>query len=442
MAKRGQNEGSIFQRKDGRWVAVVNLGSASGKRVRKSCYGETRKEVQEQLTKALSDIQKGLPVVSDKQTVGKYLAWWLEEVVRRKNRPATWRSYEQLVRLHIEPAIGNAPLSKLTTQQVRTFLNSKQDSGLSSRTVQYLHAVLRKSLNVALKDQTVIRNVAALVDPPRVVAKEVQPLTPDEARRFLEAIQGNRLEALFTVAVSLGLRQGEALALRWQDVNLEAGKLRVRYALQRFTPRKEKGARRSAGIPSRGPDNRVNGVDRVRGISPETQPKAPAEIHLVEPKTKKSRRTIDLPQVTLSALTVHLMRQTEERQLAGTRWTVPTVHCEGRIEPAEDFVFTTGIGTPLEGRNVTKRFQKLLEDARIPRHRFHDLRHTAATLLAVQGVHAKAIQAVLGWDQVAMVDRYAHFVDEMRKDAATKMDAILKPVAVRVAVKPAEAKAN
>lgn len=441
MAKRGQNEGSIFQRKDGRWVALLNQGWQNGKRVRKSYYGETRKEVQEQLTKALSDAQNGLPVVSDKQTLGKHLAWWLEEVVKRKNRPSTYRSYEQLVRLHIEPALGNAALSKLTTQQVRTFLNAKQDSGLSSRTVQYLHAVLRKALNVALKDQMVIRNVAALVDPPRVVAKEVQPLTPDEARRFLESIQTDRLEALFTVAVSLGLRQGEALALRWQDVNLETGKLRVRFGLQRFSPR-EKGVNRVERTCSQPRHDRVNGVNGVEESKPEAEPKPPGEIHLVEPKTKKSRRTIDLPQVTLNALAAHQMRQAEERRLAGSRWTVPMVHCEGRLEPAEDFVFTTSIGTPLESRNVTKRFQKLLEDSGIPRHRFHDLRHTAATLLAVQGVHAKAIQSVLGWDQVAMVDRYAHFVDEMRKDAATKMDAILRPVAVKLAVKPAGEKAN
>jgi len=153
MSKRGQNEGTIFQRKDGRWVALVNQGWQNGKRVRKSYYGETRKEVQDQLTTALSDIQKGLPVLSNKQTLGKHLAWWLEEVVMRKNRPSTYTSYEYLVRLHIAPSLGTVPLSKLTTQQVRTFLNAKQDSGLSSRTVQYLHAVLRKSLNVALKDQ-------------------------------------------------------------------------------------------------------------------------------------------------------------------------------------------------------------------------------------------------------------------------------------------------
>jgi integrase len=420
MAKRGQNEGSIFKRQDGRWVAQVDLGWQNGKRQRKVYYGETRKAVQEQLTKALGDLQQGLPVVSDRQTVGKYLAWWLEEVVKRTTRPCTYRSYEQLVRIHIEPAFGSVGLSKLTSQQVRTFLNAKLDSDLSSRTVQYLHAVLRKALNVAMKDQMVVRNVAALVDPPRVAGKEVQPLTPKEARAFLKATQGNRLEALFTVAVSLGLRQGETLGLRWRDVDLEGGRLRVRYALQRFTPKREK-----------------DGDDGKK-----KRQRHPSEIHLAEPKTKKSRRVVDLPKVTLSALAAQQMRQTEERRRAGSRWMASTVHIEGRLEEVDDFVFTTSIGTPLEGRNVTKWFQKLLKDASIPRHRFHDLRHTAATLLAVQGVHPGAIQAVLGWDQASMMDRYTHFVDEMRKDAATKMDDILKPVAVKVAVKPVEAKAS
>src|SRR5438105_2929219 len=119
MAKRGQNEGSIYQRNDGRWCATVNVGWVNGKRLRKSYYGTTRKDVQEQLTKALSDVQKGLPIVSDKQTVAKHLAWWLDDVVKRKNRPSTYRSYEQLVRLHIAPALGKIALSKLTTQQVR-----------------------------------------------------------------------------------------------------------------------------------------------------------------------------------------------------------------------------------------------------------------------------------------------------------------------------------
>jgi integrase len=411
--KRGNSEGSIYQRKDGRWVGSVNLGFVNGKRRRKDFYGDTRREVQAQLTKALADVQNGLPIVQETQTVRQYLERWLADVVARKTRPKTHQSYEEVVRLYIAPFVGELKLVKLNTQQVRAMLNALEDNpDLSSRTVQYTHAILRKALNDALKDQTIVRNVAALVDPPRVVAKEVQPLTPSEARVFLEAIQGDRDEALYTVAVSLGLRQGESLGVRWPDVDLEAGTLRVRYALQRLKP-KGKGR-------------------EVRGL----------EIHLVEQKNKKARRTLELPAVTLAALVMHRARQAEERVLCGSKWKVSKVHCEGKTIVVDDFVFTTKIGTPLDGRLVTKRFQRILKHAGIPRHRFHDARHTAATLLAVQGVHPKAIQSVLGWDQLAMVDRYTHFVDEMRKDAAVKMDAILKPVAVNLAVKPEIKKAN
>ena len=421
MAKRGQNEGSIYQRTDGRWVACINLGWLNGKRGRKHFYGRTRRDVQGKLTEALRNQQLGLPIPMEKQTIKQYLTRWLEDVVRRKNRPATYRSYEQLVRVHIVPAIGDVVLTKVTTQQVRAMLNEKQDSGLSSRTVQYLHAILRKALNVAWKDQAVARNVAALVDPPRVAAKEVQPLATNQARAFLKAVQTERLEALFTVAISLGLRQGEALALRWRDVDLELGTLRVRYALQRLKTKRQT----TNSSPNETSDS-----------------ESPVEIHLVEPKTKRSRRTIDLPGVTRTALSAHRTRQAAERELCGSGWVTPKVHCEGRVEESDDFVFTSTIGTPLDGRNVTKRFQRILKSAKIPAHRFHDLRHTAATLLAIQGVHPKAIQSVLGWDQVSMVDRYAHFVDEMRKDAATKMDAILDPVAVNLAVKSPNPKAS
>jgi integrase len=185
-------------------------------------------------------------------------------------------------------------------------------------------------------------------------------------------------------------------------VDLENGKLSVRYALHRVNPRSDDSA--SAGTKVGEPKRRD-----------------PAEIHLTEPKTRKSRRTLDLRQ-----------GQASGRKLCGSRWQAPKVHCEGRIEEVDDFIFTTSIGTPLDGCNVTKRFQKILEDAKIPRHRFHDLRHT---LLAVQGVHPKAIQGVLGWDQASMLDRYSHFVDAMRKDAAEKMDAILNPLDVKLAVK-------
>lgn len=443
--RRGPGEGTIFERKDGRWCATVHLGWENGRRKRKTVYGATRAEVADKLTETQADIARGLPVASDKQTLGGHLAWWLEEVVSRKNRPSTYRSYEQLVRVHITPALGKLALSKVTPQAVRSFLNTKADGKLSARTVQYLHAVIRKALNVALKDESIARNPAALVDPPRGAAREVEPLTPDEARRFLKAIEGNRLEALYVTAVSLGLRQGEAIALRWRDVDLEAGTLRVRFALQRIRPKQsEPEAGKSAySVASPSPlesDKSVNSVKRVP--EREKKPRVPNQTHLVEPKTKRSRRVISLPAVARAALVEHKLRQDAERLQAGSAWKTPQVHCEGKVEPVEDFIFTTTIGTPCESRGVTKRFQKALKDAGIPKHRFHDLRHTAATLLAVQGVHPKVIQSILGWDQLAMVDRYTHFVDEMRQSAAAQMDAILKPVAVNVAVNQGEAKPN
>lgn len=410
MSRRGHNEGTIVKRADGRWAAVVNLGYVEGKRKRKYVYGATRTAVKDELTRLLRDKQLGLPIDTQRLSVAGYMRSWLDGVVRTNCRLSTYHSYVGLVDRHIIPPLGKSLLTKLTPPQLRQWMTALQQKGLSPRTVQYCHAVLRKALNNAVKDGLIPRNVVVLVDPPRRAAREVEPLTPDEARGFLTLVQGDRLEALYTVAVSLGLRQGEALGLRWQDIDLEARTLRVRYALQRV--------RRSGTSTTQGSG----------GPEPESGASKPPRVHLVEPKTRRSRRIVELPAVTLAALAAHRLRQAEERTLCGSAWNTPIVHCEGKDIEVDDFVFTTSVGTPLESRNVTKRFQRLLKAAKISRHRFHDLRHTAATLLAVQGVHPRAIQGLLGWDQASMLDRYTHVVDEMRKDAATKMNAILMPI--------------
>jgi integrase len=245
-----------------------------------------------------------------------------------------------------------------------------------------------------------------------VIGKEVQPLTPEQARRFLDSIRGNRLEALFTVAISIGLRQGEALGLRWRDIDFEAGTLRIRYALQRL---------------------REN-VAAKKGM--------PSGFHLVEPKTKQSRRTIAMPKLTLSALAGHKKRQAHERLLAGSRWGVPVLTCEGAPIAVDDLVFVTRFGNPFDAPTITHTFQALLKRAGVGHDRFHDLRLTAATLLAVQGVHPRAIQAALGWENLSMLNRYAHFVEEERQAVATAMDSILTRVAVSVAVNAKAAKLN
>src|SRR5687767_119940 len=224
--RRGHNEGSIYQRKDGRWTASINMGWEGGKRKRKHFLARTRREVQEKLTRALHDKQVGLPVAPERQSMGKYLQMWLEEAVKPTVRPKTYVSYEQLVRLHILPTLGRIQLHQLTPQHVQSLLNQKRTAGLSPRTVQYLHTLLRSSLNRALKWGLVQRNVAALVDRPRNVKREIRPLNPEQARAFLAAVKGSssgiRLEALYVVAIAEGLRQGELLGLRWEDVDLQA----------------------------------------------------------------------------------------------------------------------------------------------------------------------------------------------------------------------------
>lgn len=329
-------------------------------------------------------------ILDERQTVAQYLAHWLHQCAKPVVRPSTFRRYGDMVRLHIAPELGAIRLSKLTPQHVQAFLNRKCGApsasrtkvgrptprGLSPRTVRHCHAVLRVALGQALRWGLVSRNVAALVSPPRVEHTEVQPFNPEEARHFLGAVQGDRLEALYTVALACGLRQGEALGLLWDDVDLDAGSLRVCHALQR-----------------------VDGV-----------------LTLVEPKTARSRRNIALPALVVKALRAHRARQLQERLLAGQRW--------------EDtgFVFTTTIGTPLDARNVQDGFKAVLARAKLRQQRFHDLRHGAASLLLAQGVQPRGVMEILGHSQIGItLNLYSHVMPELLRDAADKMDAVLAP---------------
>ncbi len=376
MGKRGHNEGSIYKRSDGRWAATLTLGYEGGKRKRKTYYGETRREVQEQLTAALRALQQGIPILSGRQHLGDYLAQWLEDSVRPYRRPKTYRSYEQLIRLHLTPDLGHIELAKLAPQDVQAFLNKKLEAGLSARTVQYLHAVLRAALNQALKWGLVARNVATLVSAPRVRHKVVIAFTPEEAQAFLAALKGDRLEAFYTVALALGLRPGEALGLCWNDVNLETGEVLIHQALQ-----------------------------RVEG-----------KLQLVDVKTDMSRRRLILPQVALDTLRTHKARQDEERKMLGDTWQ------EG------GYVFTTWKGTPLDTRNVLRHFQKLLRRLGLPQKRVYDLRHACASLLLYQGVHPRVVMEILGHSQISLtMNTYSHVIPALNQEAAERLDAVLSP---------------
>ena len=412
--KRGNSEGSIYHMQDGRWRAVVSLGNKpDGTRNRKVYTASTRHEVAEDLTKALRDQQRGININPEKQTVGDFLTRWLE-TIKRDVAPATYISYEAVVRLHLTPALGKIPLSKLGAHHIQKLKQDKLDAireagpgirkpvegqpappplHLSGATVRYCLVVLRMALDQACKLDLIPRNVAALVDFPKVEHGEIEPYTSEQAQKLIEASKGHRLGALFSVALAVGLRKGEALALKWSAIDFERGTLAVRLALQRVKmPGEKKG-----------------------------------QLILKEPK-RSSRRTINLPQVCISAMLQHRTMQEQERQLGGTRWK------------ESDYVFTTGIGTPLEPRNLERAYRQILAIAGLHHIRIHDLRHTAATLLLTQGVHPRVVMDLLGHSQIAVtMNTYSHVVPALRKEAANQMDQILnpKPVATSVATKPA-----
>jgi integrase len=376
MAKRrGQHEGSIFKRTDGRWCAQLDLGW-QGKRRRKYIYGATAAQVQDQLLKARGDLAAGLPAAVERQTVAQFLRDWLENSVRPSVRPRTYISYEQVVVTYLIPDLGNVALRKLAPQHVRAMLNRRLAEGhLSPRSVNYLRVVLRAALNQARKWSLVSRNAAELVEPPRWERFRIEPLSPEQARALLEAVKGHRLEALYAVALSCGLRMGEVLGLSWQDTDLENSRMTVSQALQR-----QKG----------------------RGLL------------LTETKTDRSRRTLALPAPLVAALRAHRIQQLEERLAAGSRWQ------------DSGLVFTSGVGTPLEPRNFFRSFKIALNKAGLPDIRFHDLRHSAASLMLAQGVPLRVVMEVLGHSSISLTaDTYSHVMPSLVQDATAKVAGVL-----------------
>ncbi|MBO0728543.1 MAG: site-specific integrase [Acidimicrobiaceae bacterium] len=307
-------------------------------------------------------------------TVGAFLTQWLA-AVKTTVRPKAYPSYEGTVRLHLAPHIGRVQLRRLTPAQVQSVLTVKADAGLSPRSVRYVLLVLRVALGQAERWGLVSRNVARLVDGPRVPYRVVSVLTLDECRQLLGAARGDRLDAVYTLTVALGLRRGEVLGLRWVDVDLDRRRLTIGAALQH-----------------------VQG----RGLV------------LVETKTARSRRVITLPEVCPAALRAHRIRQIQDKLAAGSRW----------VETG--FVFTTEVGTALDGDAVGRRFRQLLRDAGLPPIRFHDLRHSTASLLLAQGVAPRVVMDVLWHSQIGVtMNTYSHVMPSLLDAAAAAVDRAL-----------------
>jgi integrase len=387
--RRANGQGSVYRRKDGRWVGAAFVLGVDGTYKRVPVYGKSAEEVDAKLTAIKDRSNRGLPADATGWTVGRYADFWLAHVAAPKLRPSTLARYRSLVRQYITPAIGRKRLPTLTPADVRLLLaraaatrapgrkgQAEEDRPLASvRTVQQIHAVLRAMLNQAMREELVARNVARLVQPPAPEREEIRPWTDAEARAFLATTRAHRLYALFVVALGLGLRRGELLGLRWMDVDFATGQLRVWQTLQR-----------------------VKGDGVVYG----------------PPKSRRSRRVLTMPGVVASALRQHRKRQGAERVDAGQAWT------------DTGLVFTTATGRHVEPRNLNTVFGRLVARAGVRPIRLHDLRHTCATLLLSRGVSPRMVMDILGHSQIAVtMNTYGHVIPAMQQEAAGHMDAAL-----------------
>jgi integrase len=355
---------------------VVNHGFVNGKRSRKYLYGKTRREVQEKLVRALREKQQGLPAQDERRTVEDFVQQWLRDSARPKVRPSTYERYETLLRLHVLPTLGRLPLARLGPQHLTELYRAKLSEGLSARTVTHIHRVFHSALKQALRWGFVPRNVCDAVDPPRPQPAEMATLTPEQARALLKTARGHPLEALFVLALTTGMRRGELLGLKWADLDLDERHLQVRRTVQ---------------------------------------PVAGGGFHEQPPKSAKGRRRIPLGASSVAALGAHKARQAARRLANPHAW--------------EDlgFVFTNELGRPVDGQNMLRRsFYPLLESAGLPRIRFHDLRHTAASLLLRQGTHPKVAQEILGHSQISVtLDTYSHVSPGIQDAAVKALDALL-----------------
>lgn len=398
-ARRNPNgEGSIYQRSsDGRWVGQAYVLTTEGTRKRKFVYGATWEEAHTKLVDLKSRSQRGIPVPDRAWKLADYLPYWLAAYVSDL-KPTTARGYESAVRLHLVPALGTKRLDGLQVQHVKAFMDEFRrkclccTNGLdkirpaerrccsvgrccqhypSARQIQFVHAVLRNALQHAMREELVSRNVAKLVRIPSPRYKVGKGLSVDQVRKILAAAAGHRLHALYVVAATMGLRRGELVGLRWSDLDLDEGTLRVQQTVQ-----------------------------RVAG-----------QLHVQDAKTEDSEAVLPLPEVTWLTLLEHQERQQTERAALAEVWE------------DHDLVFPSERGTPMEPTNLSRSFARLRETAGLPGVRLHDLRHTVVSLLMELGVPPHVVQAIARHADVKITLKvYAHANLDAMRQALGKLD--------------------
>jgi integrase len=371
MSGRNINgEGSVYQRKDGRWVAAAYVPVVGGGVRRQALYAKTRAEASKKLRELLDRAEKHMPVAPASLSVASYLDEWLIHV-KQHVRATTWVAYEGNVRLHLKPRIGKKKLVRLGVRDVRLMVDAMRTDGIGSRTIQYVHATLRAALEHAYREELVSRNVAKLVRVERPKPAPKEPLTIEEARKLLDGTTEDRLHALWVLLLMLGLRRSEVCGLRWEHVDFGARTLRISQTVQR-----------------------VDG-----------------KLRELPTKTRRSNRTVPLPPRALYALAEHHRRLQERYGTIGQPW------------PPDGYVFGTRNGTPLEPRNLTRMWNELCADHGIRVVPLHGLRHTCVSLLLALGVHPRIVMEIVGHSAMEMtMNVYGHVNLEAQRIALGHLD--------------------
>lgn len=399
-----QTTSTIYLGADGNWHARVTMGRRpDGTIDRRHIQRATKTELREAArelehrrdTKGYTWIRHGDP------TLGDWLEHWLDAVLPMTVRWKTLSTYRSQVRLHVVPALGGWRMSEIQPEHLEEHYRRMQADGHSTHTIRAVHRVLRSAMNEAVRRRRLAANPALIARPPRVEDVEVEPLSIEESRRVLTAAQTTLHAARWSMALSLGLRQGEALGLLWDDVDLDDGVLRIRRSVQRHTW--------EHGCPA--PD-KAPSCGRKRGA--ECPSRTGGGLLLVEPKTKASKRSIVLPQPLVEELRAHRASVNRRRLAAGEDW-----------DGTYDLVFPAAAGGLIDPARDHTEWKALLRRTGVREVRLHDARHTAATLLLLQNVDIRTVMSIMGWTEMATAQRYTHAVDELRRRAARRMGALL-----------------
>lgn len=390
MAKRARGEGSIIQRKDGRWMAraVVGYDVTKGKPIRKAFYGQSREEAAEKMNEALSNVRKGTYSEPEKMLYADWLDKWFNDYVKTTRRPNTVASYEHLIRNHMKPVLGHLKLREIRAGHIQRLNEKTKDNGgtLSNRTVRYLHTLVHGSLEQAFSEGLIIANPARAVKQPKRVTKEIKYFNQDEITQFLKLAKESHHYTAYLLELTTGLRVSELLALRWRDIDMKEGIVKVR-----------------------------RGMVRVSGSG----------VKFLEPKTNLGKRSIGIPVEVVEVLKFHKAKRKKIKDEAGEAWIGEMEFLDG--EPKEnDLVFHNALGKPWDANSFTKHFQKLLKDTSLEGMTFHGMRHTFATMSLQEGVDVRTIQENLGHHNAGFtLNVYANTTQKMKQEATAKIGKLL-----------------